>query len=90
MSGNAKELAAGSPFTFNRATPEKQFPGCLAAAFKETFLSIQAKDLCHTVKSHFVASSATNSGYIDSKGSVVWGSYPILAYHCLKNSSGGE
>jgi hypothetical protein len=49
VSGNAKELAAGSPFTStNRATPEKQFPDCLAAAFKETFLSIQAKDLCHT------------------------------------------
>jgi hypothetical protein len=31
------------------------------------------KDLRHTVKSHSVASSGTNSGYIDSNGSVVWG-----------------
>jgi hypothetical protein len=31
----------------------------------------QAQDLCHTVKSHSVASSGTNSGYIDSNGSVV-------------------
>jgi hypothetical protein len=44
----------------------------------------QAKDLCHTVKSHSVASSGTNSGYIDSNGSVVWGAYPILEYHWLR------
>src|SRR5262245_16242147 len=46
----------------------------------------QARDLCHTVKSHSVASSGTNSGYIDSNGSVVWGAYPILEYHSLRNS----
>ena len=44
----------------------------------------QAKDLCHTVKSHSVANSGTNSGYIDSNGSVVWGAYPILEYHCFR------
>ena len=46
----------------------------------------QAKDLCHTVKSHSVASSGTNSGYIISNGSVVWGIYPILEYHFFRNS----
>ena len=37
----------------------------------------QAKDLCHTVKSHSVA----NFGCIDSNGSVVWGRYPIWSTH---------
>jgi len=46
----------------------------------------QAKDLRHTVKSHSVANAGTNSGYSISKDSVACGLYPILKYHCFRNS----
>ena len=46
----------------------------------------QAKGLCHTVKSHSVANSGTNSGCSISKGSVACGLYPILVYHIFRNS----
>ena len=56
----------------------------------------QAKDLCHTVKSHSVAGSGTNSGYIDSNGSVVLGTLPnpgvttASENSCSDVSNGGE
>jgi len=46
----------------------------------------QAKDLCHTVKSHAVANSETNSGCSLSKDSGACGLYPILEYHFFRNS----
>jgi ABC-type uncharacterized transport system ATPase subunit len=46
----------------------------------------QAKDLYHTVKSHSVAKSGTNSGCSISKDSVACGLYPILEYHFFRNS----
>jgi hypothetical protein len=46
----------------------------------------QAKDLYHTVKSHSVANSGTNSGCSISRDSVACGSYPILEYHFFRNS----
>jgi hypothetical protein len=46
----------------------------------------QAKDLYHTVKSHSVANSGTNSGCSISKDSVACGLYPILEYHFFRNS----
>jgi hypothetical protein len=47
---------------------------------------LKAKVLCHTVKSHSVASSATSSGCRTSKDSGACGVYPILEYHDFRNS----
>ena len=46
----------------------------------------QVNDLYHTVKSHSVANSGTNSGCNISRDSAACGLYPILEYQFFRNS----
>jgi hypothetical protein len=76
---SAQRLRSAAPTRCARERPLERF----VARLHRGRLG-QAKDLRHTVKSHSVASSGTNTGCINSNGSVMCGEYPILEYHCRR------
>jgi hypothetical protein len=98
---NGLDLVRAAP-SDNRIGPvyqlEDRAPGLLATEPVEDIVATedalaigggrlgQDKDLYHTVKSHSVANSGTNSGCSISKASVACGLYPILEYHFFRKS----